>query len=149
MLTIPDTDAVIQKFENHIQRTTIENKEGLVATTTDNLEIIPLKAKVAQLESNVAFNADPAVKCKRHDNNKKTGPKAIATCTVCQKTTKLRSVGLALRTKFEMLSLPLQKPRLRGRRSLRVRVPRPLYLTKCLYLEPRTHSRQWIHDPYY
>ena len=34
----------------------------------------------------MAFNAGPAVKRKRHDNNKKTGPKAIATCTVCQKT---------------------------------------------------------------
>ena len=51
MLTIADTDAAIKKFESHIQRATIENKAGLVATTTDNLEIIALKAKVAQLES--------------------------------------------------------------------------------------------------
>ena len=49
MLTIADTDAAIKKFESHIQRATIENKAGLVATTTDNLEIIALKAKVAQL----------------------------------------------------------------------------------------------------
>ena len=51
MLTIADTEAAIKKFESHIQRATIENKAGLVATTTDNLEIIALKAKVAQLES--------------------------------------------------------------------------------------------------
>jgi hypothetical protein len=75
-----------KKCESHIQRATIENKAGLVATTTDNLEIIALKAKVAQLESNVAINAGPAVKHKRHDNNKKTVPKTITTCTVCQKT---------------------------------------------------------------
>ena len=68
MLTIADTDAVIKKCESHIQRATIENKAGLVATTTDNLEIIALKAKVAQLESNVSINAGPAVKHKRHDN---------------------------------------------------------------------------------
>jgi hypothetical protein len=86
MLTIADTDAALKKCESHIQWATIENKAGLVATTTDNLEIIALKAKVAQLESNVAINAGPAVKRKRHDNNKKTAPKAIATCTVCQKT---------------------------------------------------------------
>jgi hypothetical protein len=71
MLTIDNTDAAIKKFESHIQRATIENKAGLVATPTDKLEIIALKAKVAQLESNVAINAGPAVKCKRHDNNKK------------------------------------------------------------------------------
>jgi hypothetical protein len=61
MLTLEITDAVIKKFESHMQRATIKNKEGLVAitttTTTDNLEIIALKAKVAQLESNIAFNA--------------------------------------------------------------------------------------------
>ena len=34
----------------------------------------------------MAINAGPAVKRKRHDNNKKTAPKTIATCTVCQKT---------------------------------------------------------------
>ncbi len=34
----------------------------------------------------MAINAGPAVKRKRHENNKKTAPKAIATCTVCQKT---------------------------------------------------------------
>ena len=37
MLTIENTDAAIKKFESHIQRATIENKAGLVATTTDNL----------------------------------------------------------------------------------------------------------------
>jgi hypothetical protein len=47
MLTIADNDAAIKKFESHIQRATIENKAGLVTTTTDNLEIIALKAKVA------------------------------------------------------------------------------------------------------
>jgi hypothetical protein len=75
ILTLENTDAVIKKFESHIQQATIKNKAGLVTitttTTTDNLEIIALKAKVAQLESNVAINAGPAVKCKRHDNNKK------------------------------------------------------------------------------
>ena len=40
--------------------------------------------------------------------------------------TKLRSVDLALRTKFEMLSLPLQTPWLRGRRSSRQRGLLPL-----------------------
>ena len=73
MLTIADTDASIKKFETHIQRVTIETEVGLVDTTTDNLEIIALKAKVAQLESNVAINAGPAVKRKRHDNNTQTG----------------------------------------------------------------------------
>jgi hypothetical protein len=34
MLTIENTDAAIKKFESHIQRATIENKAGLVATTT-------------------------------------------------------------------------------------------------------------------
>ncbi len=86
MMTIENADAVIKKFESHIQRTTIENKTGLVATTTDNLEIIALKSKVDQLESNVSIHAGIAVKHKRHDNNKKTGPKDITTCTVCQKT---------------------------------------------------------------
>ena len=32
------------------------------------------------------MNAGPVVKRKRHDNNKNTSTKAIATCTVCQKT---------------------------------------------------------------
>ena len=86
ILTIPDTDAVLKKCESHIQWATIENKTGLVATTTDNLEIISLKAKVAQLESNVVINAGPPVKRNHHDNNKKTAPKTIATCTVCQET---------------------------------------------------------------
>jgi len=36
ILTLENTDAVIKKFESHIQRATIENKAGLVATTTDN-----------------------------------------------------------------------------------------------------------------
>jgi hypothetical protein len=79
MLTIENTDAVIKKFESHIQWTTIENKTDLVATTTDNLEIIVLKSKVDLLESNVSIYAGIAVKHKRHDNNKKTGPKAITT----------------------------------------------------------------------
>ena len=39
MLTIADTDVVLKKCESHIQRATIENKAGLVATTTDNLDI--------------------------------------------------------------------------------------------------------------
>ncbi len=90
MLTLENTDVVIKKFERHMQRVTIENKTDLVTitttTTTDNLEIITLKTKVVQLESKVAFNAGPAVKRKRHDNNKKTGPQVIVTCTVCQKT---------------------------------------------------------------
>jgi hypothetical protein len=34
----------------------------------------------------VAINAGPVVKRKRHEKNKKTTPKAIVTCTVCQKT---------------------------------------------------------------
>jgi hypothetical protein len=51
MLTLEDTDADIKKFESHMQWSTIENKTGLVgSTTTDNLEITSLKAKVAQLE---------------------------------------------------------------------------------------------------
>ena len=86
MLTIADTDVVLKKCESHIQRATIENKTDLVATTTDNLEIIVLKAKVAQLESNVTINGGPDVKHKYHDNNNNTSPKSIATCTVCQKT---------------------------------------------------------------
>jgi hypothetical protein len=76
----------MKKFASHIQRVAIENKAGLVATMTDNLEFIVLKVKVAQLESNMVINAGPDVKRKCHDNNKKNGPKDITTCTVCQKT---------------------------------------------------------------
>ena len=90
MLILENTDVVIKKFESHMQRATIENKTDLVAitttTTTDNLEIITLKTKVVEIECKVDFNADPVVKRKSHDNNKKTGPKAIVTCTVCQQT---------------------------------------------------------------
>jgi hypothetical protein len=127
MLTIENTDAAIKKFESHVQRATIENKAGLVATTTDNLEIIALKAKVAQLESNVAINAVPVVKRKRHDNNKKTGPKAIATCTVCQKTGhKAEGCWFGAENKIRDAELALAKPSLRGNRSLRQRELLPM-----------------------
>jgi hypothetical protein len=58
---------------------------------------------------------------------------------VTRPTTKLRSVGLSLRTKFEKLRLPLQKPRLRGRRSSRQRGLLPLSVRCSLLVLLRIH----------
>ena len=151
MLTIADTDAALKKCESHIQRTTIENKTGLVDTTIDNLEIIVLKAKVAQLESNVAINAGPAVKRKRHDNNKKTEPKAIATYTVCQKTghntevcwfgdeNKIRDAELAL-AKAKDEGEPILKTKRATASERKVLLSVLLHCTKTTVLQPRLLS---------
>jgi hypothetical protein len=72
--------------------------------------------------SNVAINAGPAVKRKRHDNNKKTGPKAIATCTVCQKTGhKAEGCWFGAENKIRDAELALSKAKAEGEPILKTK----------------------------
>jgi hypothetical protein len=95
MLTIENTDQAVKTYENYASRAIETNTTVLLAGASnhDSPEVVALKAHIAEMTALMTTTTSAATtgaartgkRARVHKNSKTTVPKAVITCTVCEK----------------------------------------------------------------